>query len=371
MPPALNLVNHHHPATFRSRGVASPFTTPLLAGTRVRESRYSGTELVVPNPSGGRGVYILNWPGVRSLCQPTVHDTVLFQRFSRLDTITPTTVRDAALTVAQEGYAGQEAADASRTILAADRERRVRTHLLLLTRLMAQIDPGGEAAAPPSSKIPDFDRRASAMLYRIAPRFGMSGAQLSNTLGAMGEAYAPTGIATSDGAPAYVPCLLGRLSETAAEMQQWLEAGADNDINGLGRSVLDAMNSARRTGETLLDNTMASLADPVALLQRWTADLPASQITAMRCEWLLDGWEQLCLLWQAAPTVAIRRAALLEIAPLVPVVPREAMNWTDVIVPAASMEEACRVTSQQDAWRTGPAAFALIERNEKLRAMST
>ncbi len=31
------LVESHHPATFRSRGVAAPFTTPMLSGTRIRD----------------------------------------------------------------------------------------------------------------------------------------------------------------------------------------------------------------------------------------------------------------------------------------------------------------------------------------------
>lgn len=392
MPPAPTLVEHH-PATFRTRGVAAPFITPLLAGTRVRESRHSGVELVVsvelvvPNPSGGRGVYILNWQGVRSLCQPTVHDTVLFQRFSRLDTITPATVRDAALALAQEGYAGQEAATAARATQLADRDLRVQTHVLLLTRLMAQVEPKN---AIPSPRAADFDARASAMLHRLAPRFGTTGAQLSNTLGAMADAYAPSGIAGPSGNPTHgnptrgnptrgnptgrnaarVPGILERLSDTASELRQWLDASSDNDIAGLGDSVLAAMISARDTGEKLLDRILRAADDPVASLQRWTLDLAASQMAAMRCEWLLDGWEQLCLLWQTAATDATKRAALLEIAPLVPVLPQEALHWPDLNVPASAMEEACRVTSQQDIWRTGAAAFAMIERNEKLRAMS-
>jgi hypothetical protein len=34
------------------------------------------------------------------------------------------------------------------------------------------------------------------------------------------------------------------------------------------------------------------------------------------------------------------------------------------------MSETCRVTSSEDAWRGGSAAFGWIERNERLRAMS-
>src|ERR1700712_5461419 len=51
----------YHPTTFLERGVAVPFTTPMLAGTRARPAEKQGLELVIPNPSGGRGVYIMAW----------------------------------------------------------------------------------------------------------------------------------------------------------------------------------------------------------------------------------------------------------------------------------------------------------------------
>jgi hypothetical protein len=63
--------------------------------------------------------------------------------------------------------------------------------------------------------------------------------------------------------------------------------------------------------------------------------------------------------------------ALLEMAPLIPVLPREVTAWTDIPIHADMLRQACRVTSREDGWRTGGSAFALIERNEKLLAMST
>jgi hypothetical protein len=59
----------------------------MLAGARLRNSERTGIELVLQNPSGGRGVYILRWPGVQALCSPTLHDTVLFRRLTSLAVI--------------------------------------------------------------------------------------------------------------------------------------------------------------------------------------------------------------------------------------------------------------------------------------------
>src|SRR5690242_6107211 len=90
------------PITFIERGVLVPFTTPILAGTRARPNERSGAELLVPNLSGGRGVYVLPWGSIHGLCRPTVHDRRLNQKVERLRTVTPGTIRQAAREVAIE-----------------------------------------------------------------------------------------------------------------------------------------------------------------------------------------------------------------------------------------------------------------------------
>ena len=40
----------YHPTTFQERGVALPFTTPMLGGARARLSHNRGIEIIVRNP---------------------------------------------------------------------------------------------------------------------------------------------------------------------------------------------------------------------------------------------------------------------------------------------------------------------------------
>ena len=61
--------------------------------------------------------------------------------------------------------------------------------------------------------------------------------------------------------------------------------------------------------------------------------------------------------------------AVLEMAQLLPVLPNEVTTWIGNMVAPEAMDEACRISSHDDAWRSGGAAFALIQRNEALRAM--
>lgn len=356
--------------TFQSRGVAAPFTTPLLVATRVRQSRSRVIELVGPSPSGGRGVYVLNWSGVRALCNPTVHDTVLFRRCSGLGAITPALVREVALEVALAGHAGPGALAAARNTMAQDRSRGLLAHFLLVMELVEQLDPNGQRFASIEQRTADLDRRAKAVLQRIAPSLGQHPTQLAAGLTAIGEAFAPIGVA-SDDRNARIPQLLARLEETHAELSRWLDADPTNEIGGLGRAIADAMVGACDSCSAVLAKTRSMLVDPRALLKRWMVDANGVRTAIARCEWLLDGWERVSLLWLAANSRASRRAALLEMAPLVPVLPREVMEWTDISIPTDAISQVCRVTSGQDDWRTGGSAFALIERNEKLLAMST
>jgi hypothetical protein len=169
---------------------------------------------------------------------------------------------------------------------------------------------------------------------------------------------------------ARIPRLLVRMEEAQDSLAGWLRADADNDLGGLGRAIARAMRTAIGIGQAVLALTRARTADPVGLLRRWCKEPDSVMAIATRADWVLDGWEWVCLLWLSASSDEARRMALLEMAQLVPVLPSEAGAWTDPVVPPEAMQQACRVTSREDAWRSGGAAFALIGRNESLRAMS-
>jgi len=358
------LIESHHPATFRSRGVAVPFTTPLLTGTRVRDSNKTGIELVVPNPSGGRGVYILDWAGVRTLGTPTVHDTVLIRRMARLTRLDPAGLRSVALEVARDGYAGRDAIPSAKQALADTAAQCLQAHFLLIVGLIEQVQPTG---APFAAQIGDIDRRSSVILHRLTPLMGRSPAELNDALKAMGDAFAPVGLA-AQGQEARIPRLLARMQETQDSLSGWLRADTDNDLDGPGRAIARAMRTTIDIGQAILTLTRARLADPVGLLRQWCKDPESVMTIATRADWVLDGWEWLCLLWLSAGSNEHRRMALLDMAQLVSVLPTEAGAWTDPVVPPEALQQPCRVTSRNDSWRSGGAAFALIGRNESLRA---
>jgi hypothetical protein len=375
--------------TFASRGVSVPFTTPVLAGARLRQARLrqaelgqasvrqaelgqagnQDIELVLPNPFGGRGIYVLPWSGVRALGKPTVHDTALFRHCLRLQAVDPAGIRDAALDVAREGHAGRGAEAAATATIAQDRGLRARTHTALMLRLIEQVDPDFPPAPSVAEQAAHLNRRTCLVLDRIAPSLGCQPAELATALTALASALSPIGSVAGD-RDARIPRLLCRLEETQAGLTDWLRADPGNDMGGLGQAISAAIGRICETGSAVLESTRTALAQPVTILKRWIADRNGVLAQVTRCDWLLDGWERVGLLWLCAATEAARRAALLEMAPLVPVLPREVLQWTDTAIAADAMQPACLVTSSQDSWRTGGAAFALIARNERLLAMS-
>jgi hypothetical protein len=362
------LVETHHPATFLSRGVVAPFTTPRLTGSRVRVSLKGDIELVVPNPSGGRGVYILDWAGVRTLGHPTVHDSILFKRLASVDRLDPAGMRDAALDVARQGHAGKPAIAAATLHLNRDAAHRLQAHFLLMIGLIEMVRPTGLKLGSLAQHAANVERRGSAILHQLAPLIGRSPAELADALAAMGTVFAPVGIAAQD-KESRIARLLARMEDVHAALSDWLRADPGNDVGGLGHAVARAMQVATEYGQAVLASIRATAVDPLKLLKRWLTASDEVVAIAGRVDWVLDGWDWICSLWLVAANDESRRMALLEMAQLVPVLPGETSSWTDTPTPPQVLQQPCRVTSREDAWRSGGTAFALIGRNETLRAM--
>jgi hypothetical protein len=121
------------------------------------------------------------------------------------------------------------------------------------------------------------------------------------------------------------------------------------------------------------DKTLAEahglIGDMAGLLREWGAAPDKLSQCVSRPEWLMDGWEQICLIWHCADGDAARRAALAEMALLVPVLPKEASDWVGMKIDDDMVMRFRKTVSLNQDWRTG-AQFERIERNEKLRALA-
>jgi len=366
----LPLIQAYNPASFSERGVAVPFTTPLLVGARVRPAERAGTELVVPNPSGGRGVYILPWRSVRQICHPTVHDTRLYEKIGGLPALTPAGIRQAARAVAADGFAGRAAQAAISSAAEADRDEQLLANFLLLMRLVEQVEPGSIGDAAGLVPTMALEQKAKRVVAMVAPTLGCSPENIATALEGLAELFGPVGVPPQE-VSARLPRLLQALDAVRTDTANWAAGEVDDVMASLARAVSGAASQIiDQAAEALRDARRLAL-DVAGLLRGWLRDPAPLAARIGRAEWLLDGWEPVILLWRDAGQLAGRPAALLEMAQLVPAVPQEAMRPADARPDGTARPMECRVVNMQEGWRTGTASFGLVARNERMRAGRT
>jgi hypothetical protein len=356
-------IQAYHPTTFQERGVLIPFTTPLLGGTRARPGEKAGLELVIPNPSGGPGVYIMDWSAISDLCRPTLHDRQLSERIAAIPNVVPSAIRRVAREVAAEGLAGEEAMQAALATADAEKQDRTVTNFLLLMALVDQVALFKDAP----KGVPDMETRARLTVARIAPGIGRSADWVATALESLGDAMAALGVA---GQPTLsrVPRLIDLLGDTCASLGAWSRNQKDADQASYVEMINTTASHTLALARDTTDRGRGLTKNLTELLRRWAADSDSGVRLAARPEWLLDGWEQICLIWRCARDDASRRAALIEIAQLVPIIPLEAFHWSDIVIELDVATRVRRNIPLNEDWRTGAIVFDLIARNESIRA---
>ena len=355
------------PATFLQRGVTIPFTAPELAGTTARPGERVALELVVPNPGGGPGVYILPWDAVWSICRPTAHDCQLVAAVGAVRAITPATIRAAARAVAAEGLAGREAAAAAVLATAEEQRARILLNFTLLLELLRQIEPRRPGWIPPEQDRPaHIEERARDILAGLADRFGCRQETLASALEELAGLLCGVGIgAGADNAS--LPVLLAAIKRLRADIATWSASHLEQDSQEI--ALIDACAGLTVTAaSTVIEAARAPIVDLPALLRAWLHSPAAVTAILTRPDWLLDGWERICLLWRdTAP--ADRGIAIIEIVPMLPLVPAEANGWVAVDVARATelLRHRRSVRGLED-WRTGVMLTDIIARNERLLA---
>jgi hypothetical protein len=337
--------------TFLARGVAVPFTAPMLATTRIRPADRGTIEVVLPNPSGSPGVFITDWPHAAKIGNATMHDAMLFRGITQRGTPDPRTVRDAALAIAADRLAGPAAAASVQDRIDSDQADRIRVRDVLAKRVS-----GGQPLY-------------GALEEVIAKALNIATAHAAIALRECCDAVAPIGLSADD-QQSRLPRMIERLDRAGEELQDWAGSEEAYDGDGIGVAMATILRGTAQMGRGFVAGLRRWFADPVALLRRGLTDPASLRHRADRALWLLDGWERLGLIWQAADTVAQRRLAILEIAHGLPSIPAEAFTWKEPSVSPGARELTCKVSYGGQAKLSTAASMLLIRRNEAVRALS-
>jgi hypothetical protein len=361
---------HYKPVTFLDRGVTLGFTTPVLLGARVRPAERRGAELILHNPAGVEGYYILPWGALPDICAPTMHDRALWTRVAELPILTPAMVRQAMREVALEGHAGRAATHAARQVIERQRTARTMTQYGLLLELVRQGEVADASRPPPEHDDPaSVQRRARAVLQSRRAAGGMTPANAFETLAALAEAFEPSGL-RSDPTGARLPKLIGEIASLTDELFAWGSAGASME-RLCSRLLADSAALTLRCARIALGETHAMLDDVWTLILRWQQDPEPIRQLCARTEWLVDGWDMICGLWRNAKPED-RGAAVQDMANIVPVLPAEADTWLGFEADGAmtghqqGLRRWRRTVQVNQDWTTGR-LLQITARNETLR----
>lgn len=309
------------PASLHERGVAVPFTSPTLAGARLRRGE-RGCDLVVPHPGGGRGVYIFALSCLPEFCVPTLHDMRLAERLARLERLSPATMRRSARAVAAEGAAGRAAMAEAKAADAQDRKLRAQFETVLLGALLSASDP---------ARAIDTQSRAARAVLKLGSLTGRDADAVRADIALLSDRLAGSGLdprpspAGSDRVGRFA-VLLNRMAAMRSSLLGWSAPAGFEQVTG---RIAEAAEAAESAGRMVLTAAQALLHDPAALLEDWASHPEAVSARLDRPDWILDGWEYPCLVWQLADTDEDRLDAVREIGALLPPVPADAEAWLD------------------------------------------
>jgi hypothetical protein len=360
----------YRPTTFLERGVAVPFTTPHLLGGRIRPGERRIPELVLANPAGTEGVYILPWAALPDFCPPSLHDRAIWSRINGLQLLTPRSVQTAARKVAAEGFAGRDAAAAARVAGGSAEQQRVLLHYHLLLELVRQGEPASSGLPPPERDTPtNVERRARKVLEGLRQDNSLPPSAAVDALEEISSAFEGTGL-RGNPTGAALPLLCLEVATVIQQVMAWGDAGTPEQRQS-SRLLVQAAEVTLRCARVALANAQAQLEDIWALVHRWRVEPDSVLVLVERSEWLLDGWRQICALWRSSPAEG-RLGAALEMAALVPVIPSEVGAWCgfdasgEMDATRGGLRNWRRTVKPHQDWATG----RVMERNEHLRAIA-
>lgn len=242
------------------------------------------------------------------------------------------------------------------------------TTFLLMLALAEQIQPTGLTISRTVKRTPALEYRTGQVLSGIARSFGITNTAMNDELDDIGSLFIGLGVEADTNA-ARVPRLLARLRAMRSGILAWAAQNDEQRETMVADSIANAVELIATFASATLRDARGLVGNMPVLLRRWFAERTGIDAELSRTDWLLDGWETLCLLWETSQPGGNRRAALLEIAQLIPTLPRQVADWVECDISSQATASVCRVVSMQDDWRTGAVAFGLVARNERLRAM--
>lgn len=356
------------PLPYAERTVGIPFTTPLICGAKARLAKGGAVELLVPNPSGTRGYYVMDLRATRQFCQLTVHDEVLLENLLSMDAVTPATVRRCARNVAIAGSAGRDAAAAAKK--AAERDDGIvnLTNYLMLMRLLRTVGIDEQELQQPAGQDKAVQNEIKRRLVALTPKIGLTADEVIDTVGDIAFYASAIGFAGSDLRNRH-PLVLEQLRPFAQAITRWsaLESG---DNKERAEQIADCADWTHREVAPLIVDCQTRLEDIVDLVRAWRDGRDDVRERFSLPDWLLDGWPEIFTIWETATGEdrSMQRAAIAQIHRTLPLDKTLAEGGKVEVLSLDAAVQRSRSVKLHEDWKSGVVMSGLRARAEALRA---
>ncbi len=356
------------PLPFAERTVGIPFTTPLICGAKARLAKGGTVDLLVPNPSGTRGYYVMDLRATREFCQLTVHDEVLLEHLLSTDVVTPAIVRRCARKVAVAGSAGRDAAAAAQK--AAERDQGIvnLTNYQMLMRLLRTVGIDEQELQQPTGTDKAVQNEIKRRLVSLTPRIGLTADEVIDTVGDIAFYAAAIGFAGSDLGHRH-PIVLEQLRPFAQAINRW-SALENADNKERAEQITECADWTHREVAPLIVDCQTRLENVVDLVRDWRSGRNDVRERFSLPDWLLDGWPEIFTIWETAvgEDRSMQRTAVAQIHRLLPLDMLLAEGGrVEVLNLDASVLRSKSVKLHED-WKTGVMMSGMRARAEALRA---
>lgn len=342
------------PATYQERGTAVPFTTPSVAYSRVRKDTRDGLEVLVPGLSGGRGVYVIPWAGLRNMFKLTVHDRALHEEIATAKAASPAEVRQVALQVAQSGLAGLDVGDAARNALEIEAQERMVANYNLIGHVIKVVSGDKLDISLDRAGTPEAQREIRQKLAAAAGTIGIEPYDLNVGLEYWADMLAPVG-APGSAEGGRLRRLMRAINQSIMNIGAWSRS-TPTDVSDQADMICRVA-----TGTGKMARSYAATIDrfgdhPGETLKNWPRAQKGIEGLVGKLIWLLDGWENIVATWDHAVEgdTEAKVRAIEQIYVHLPVVPREELDpkqretWTVIVDQMAKLSRAQRENAQGD-----------------------
>ena len=338
------------PSLSSERTVGIPFTTPLVCGAKVRLVKGGVVELLVPNPSGGRGFYVMDLRAVRDYCQLTVHDQLLLENLLDMDTVTPMAVRRCARNVALSGAAGRDAASAAKR--AAERDDGIinLTNYLMLMRLLRRVGIDERELQRPMGEDKAMQNQIKRRLTALMPKIGLTPDEIIDTVGDIAFYASSIGF-VGDEIRARHMATLERLRPFASAVNRWAVLESGESADWAARIASCAIWTYDVVVPLVID-CQARLEDIPELVRTWRSDGNEVRELFSMPDWLLDCWPEIFAIWDTAAGEGreMQRAVISQIQRLLPLAQTLAEEDAIVVIKADASVVMSRSVRLQEDW---------------------